>query len=153
MLTLGKKLAPLTAVLVLVLAGCGDVRTCSGFCGGQTDPPFTATLAPTYLLAQRGETMAGPLIVDIHSEYPFIPFTVGICLRKQDNSFPPPGIYLAGTDPNNPWSCLIGGVEGTARYELLIALRPDVVPGIYRLRLQVANEYLVRNLDFTLEVR
>ena len=97
--------------------------------------------------------MAGPLTVDIHSEYPSIPFTVGICLRNRDGSPPPPGIYLAGTDPNEPWSCLIGRVEGTARYELFVALRPDIAPRIYYLRLQVANEYLVRNLDFTLEVR
>jgi hypothetical protein len=97
--------------------------------------------------------MAGPLFVDIRSEYPFIAFTVSICLRKWDDSSPPPGIYLAGTDPDNPWSCVIEGVQGTARYELFVALRPDIAPGIYHLRLRVANEYLVRNLDFTLEVR
>jgi hypothetical protein len=97
--------------------------------------------------------MAGPLTVDIHSEYPFIPFTVSVCLRKRDGSSPPPGIHLAGTDPNNPWSCVIGRVEGTARYELSIALHPDIPPRLYYLRLRVANEYLVRNLDFTLEVR
>jgi len=96
--------------------------------------------------------MVGPLVVDIHSEYP-IPFTVSVCLRRRDNSPPLPGIYLVGTDPDNPWSCLIGSVEGSARYELLMAVRHDVAPGIYHLRLQVANDSLVRNLDFTLEVR
>jgi hypothetical protein len=152
MATLSKKLAPLVAFLALVLAGCGDVRVCLGSCGGQSAPPFTATLTPTYLLAWRGETAAGPLIVDIYSEYP-IPFTVSVCLRKQDDSFPPPGIYLTGTDPGNPWSCLTGNVRETARYELLMTVRPDAAPGIYYLRLQVANEAFVRNLDFTLEVR
>jgi len=153
MTTLGKRLTPLAAVLVLVLAGCGNVRTCSGLCGGQTDPPFTATLTPTHLLARRGETTAGPLIVDVRSEYPFVPFTVSICLRNRDDSPPPPGVYLAGTDPDTPWSCVIGRVEGTTRYELFVALHPDIAPRIYHLRLRVANEYLVRNLDFTLEVR
>jgi len=156
MLTFSKKTALLTAVLVfvltLVLAGCGNTRVCLGSCGGQSDPPFTTTLAPTYLLAWRGDTMVGPLIVDIYSEYP-IPFTVSVCLRKQDNTLPPPGIYLMGTDPDNPWSCLIGSVEGSARYELPMAVRRDASPGIYYLRLRVANESFVRNLDFTLEVR
>jgi hypothetical protein len=96
--------------------------------------------------------MAGPLIVDIYSEYP-IPFTVSVCLRKQDDSPPPSGIYLTGTDPDNPSSCLTGDVKGSARYELPITVRPDVTPGIYHLRLQLANESFARNLDFTLEVQ
>ncbi len=97
--------------------------------------------------------MAGPLIVDIYSDYPNVPFTVSVCLRKQDGSLRPSGIYLTGTDPDNPWSCLTGNVEGTARYELPMTVRPDVLPGVYHLRLQIANEPFVRNLDFALEVR
>jgi hypothetical protein len=151
MATLGKRLVPLLAVLALALAGCGDVRTCLGSCGGQSEPPFTATLSPTYLLAWRGETMAGPLVVDIYSEYP-VPFTVSVCLRRWDNSPAPSGIYLTGTDPDNPWSCLVGDIERTARYVLPIGVRRDVPLGVYHLRLQVANRAFVRNLDFTLEV-
>jgi hypothetical protein len=150
--TFGKRLASLTAVLAFVLAGCGNTRVCLGSCGGQSDPPFTATLTPTYLLAWRGDTAVGPLVVDIDPEYS-IPFTVSVCLRKQDNTPPPPGVYLTGTDPDNPWSCLTGNVEGVTRYELPMTVRPDATPGVYYLRLRVANESFVRNLDFTLEVR
>jgi hypothetical protein len=152
MATLSKKLPPLMVVLVLVLAGCGNVRVCSGNClGGLTDPPFTATLNPTYLSARRGDTMAGPLVVNIRPEYP-TPFIASTCLRKRDNSDPPPGIYLTGTDPDNPWSCLMGRVEGTTWHEVFITVRHDVLPGVYYLRLRVANEAVVRNLDFVLEV-
>jgi len=143
---------PALLVAVLVLVGC-EGQPCWGcYGGGITDPPFTATLSPRYLRVERGETMGGPLRVEITPEYPSR-FILTTCLRKRDDSFPPPGIYLVGTDPENPWSCLIGGAEGPTWYEVYLAVHPEVLPGVYPLRLQVGNETVVRRLDFTLEVR
>jgi len=138
-------------VVALALTGCGNIQPCWNCYGGPIDPPFAATLRPTYLQVERGG-VGGPLVVEITPEYP-TRFALVTCLRKRDDSFPPPGIYLVGTDPEDPWTCLIGGAEGPSWYEVYLAVRPEVPPGVYPLRLQVGNEAVMRRLDFTLEVR
>ena len=138
-------------VVALALTGCGNIQPCWDCYRGPSHPPFTATLRPTYLQVERGG-VGGPLVVEITPERP-TGFGLTICLRKRDNSLPPPGIYLVDGGPENPRDCLIGRVGGPTWYEVYLAVRPEVPPGVYPLRLQVGNEAVMRRLDFTLEVR
>jgi len=138
-------------VAALALTGCGNVQPCWNCYGGSSDPPFTATLRPTYLQVERGG-VGGPLVVEITPERP-TGFALAICLRKWDDSLPPPGIYLVDGSPEDPQDCLIRRVGEPTWYEVYLAVHPEALPGVYPLRLQVANEAIMRRLDFTLEVR
>lgn len=143
-------------LLLFLLVGCQGVNpcwSCSGGGGGTTEPPFQATLEPSFLQVARGGE--GVLRVTLKPEH-LNPFTLVICLQNRGGGHPPRGITLWGKPPEpwDPGSCLltpIGG-GGEARLEVVVAVAPEVAPGIYPLRLRLENEAALRLLDFTLRV-